>query len=299
VDTILFGSNNPTGASFLQIAKNTSIETWGRKAPINRENTHVFCDLSEDPQDRLKPLRGVLVSFAPIWLLAPFLRSISTHQPQILEGLVGVIACSSSSFMTKRFAFNKKDRDLALCLSEAHSILWTTCGNLGIPCQVLAPTLVYGSINGYHDKNISQIIEIMKRIPVICLPSESGLRQPIHASQLAKVALHQANRIFMNKWDKEDPLVLTIGGDEILTYESMVLKIRERLNKKASGRTCKVVRIPEKMFFLLSAPILPINPKVFEALMRMKSNLSGFSKAHEILGVDPQVFPILPLPIDK
>ena len=201
--------------------------------------------------------------------------------------------------MTKRFAFNKKDRDLALCLSEAHSILWTTCGNLGIPCQVLAPTLVYGSINGYHDKNISQIIEIMKRIPVICLPSESGLRQPIHASQLAKVALHQANRIFMNKWDKEDPLILTIGGDEILTYESMVLKIRERLNKKASGRTCKVVRIPEKMFFLLSAPILPINPKMFEALMRMKSNLSGFSKAHEILGVDPQVFPILPLPIDK
>jgi len=56
MDIALFGSNNPTGASFLQLAKDTSIETWGRKAPINIEDPHVFCDLSENPQDRLKPL---------------------------------------------------------------------------------------------------------------------------------------------------------------------------------------------------------------------------------------------------
>lgn len=300
MDIVLFGTNNPTGASFLHIAnENASIETWGRKAPLDSQSTHVYCDLSKEPLDRLRPLRGVLVSFAPIWLLAPFLQHVSINQPQILEGLIGIIACSSSSYMTKRFAFNKEDRDLAARLNHAHSILGSTCTSLGIPCQVLAPTLVYGCINGYQDKNISLIIRIMQQIPVICLPSESGLRQPIHASQLAKVALHQANRISKNKWDKEDPFVLTLGGDEILSYESMILKIKEKLHMKAPGKNCKVVRIPEIIFFLLSAPLLPINPKLFEALMRMKSNLSGFDKAHEILGVHPQVFPILPLPINK
>lgn len=299
MDIVLFGSNNPTGAWFLAMANDQSIETWGRKAPTDRQNTHVYCDLSKEPLDSVRPLRGVLVSFAPIWLLAPFLQCISIHQPQILEDLLGVIACSSSSFMTKRFAFNKRDRDLAACLNEAHSILGSTCSSLGIPYQVLAPTLVYGCTNGYQDKNISLIIKIMQQFPVICLPSESGLRQPIHASQLAKVALHQASRISNNKWQKEDPIILTLGGDEILSYERMILKIKEKLKEKAPGKKCKVVKIPEPIFLLISAPLLPINPKLFEALMRMKSNLSGFNKAHEILGIHPQSFPILPLPIDK
>jgi len=298
MDLILFGSNNPTGASFLDMAKDLSIVTWGRKPP-NVGSRHVFCDLSKDSKSELRPLKGVLVSFAPIWLLAPFLRDIYTRQPQTLEGLLGVIACSSSSFMTKRFAFNKEDRDLAINLSEAHYILRETCKSLGIPCQVLAPTLVYGSMNGYRDKNISKIITIMRRVPIIFLPSESGLRQPIHASQLAKVALHHSIRMFRNEWVKEDPFILTLGGDEIFSYENMILRIRYQLTKKGQGRICRVITIPEVIYFLLSAPLLPLNPKMFEALMRVKSNLSGFSKAHEILGIDPQVFPILPLPVDK
>jgi hypothetical protein len=79
----------------------------------------------------------------------------------------------------------------------------------------------------------------------------------------------------------------------------MILRIRDQLMKKGQGRICRVVTIPEVIYFLLSAPLLPLNPKMFEALMRVKSNLSGFNKAHEILGIDPQVFPILPLPVDK
>ncbi len=296
---MLFGSNNPTGTSFLDMANDLSIVTWGRKPPNVGMSRHVFCDLSKDSKSELRPLKGVLVSFAPIWLLAPFLRDIYTKQPQNLEGLLGVIACSSSSFMTKRFAFNKEDRDLAINLSQAHCILRETCKSLGIPCQVLAPTLVYGSMNGYRDKNISKIITIMRRMPVIFLPSESGLRQPIHASQLAKVALHHSIRMFRNEWVKEDPFILTLGGDEIISYENMILRIRDQLMKKGQGRICRVVTIPEVIYFLLSAPLLPLNPKMFEALMRVKSNLSGFNKAHEILGIDPQVFPILPLPVDK
>jgi hypothetical protein len=299
MDLMLFGSNNPTGTSFLDMANDLSIVTWGRKPPNVGMSRHVFCDLSKDSKSELRPLKGVLVSFAPIWLLAPFLRDIYTKQPQNLEGLLGVIACSSSSFMTKRFAFNKEDRDLAINLSQAHCILRETCKSLGIPCQVLAPTLVYGSMNGYRDKNISKIITIMRRMPVIFLPSESGLRQPIHASQLAKVALHHSIRMFRNEWVKEDPFILTLGGDEIISYENMILRIRDQLMKKGQGRICRVVTIPEVIYFLLSAPLLPLNPKMFEALMRVKSNLSGFNKAHEILGIDPQVFPILPLPVDK
>jgi hypothetical protein len=40
--------------------------------------------------------------------------------------------------------------------------------------------------------------------------------------------------------------------------------------------------------------LLP-SPKAFEAVLRMGANLSGFTPAHQLLGREPQPFPVLPL----
>jgi hypothetical protein len=40
---------------------------------------------------------------------------------------------------------------------------------------------------------------------------------------------------------------------------------------------------------------LPRSPKAFEAILRMGSNFSGYTPAHQLLGREPQPFPVLPL----
>lgn len=292
---ILFGSNNPTGAAFLNVCNNNSLEIWGRKPATTFTDVFTYCDLTQLPGTPIRPITGVLVSFAPIWLVAPFLAYLLTNQPQALKGLKGIIACSSSSFITKRFAFNDYDKQLASKLSTAQRLIRDICTRLEIPCQILAPTLVYGRVNEYNDKNIGKIIQIMRVLPFIILPKTTGLRQPIHATQLAAVACRQAEKILSSSWSRDEPEVLPVGGDFTMTYATMIKNIKDHLNHGDAARNCQVLLIPDRLFFLITAALLPINPKLFEAIMRIKSDLSDFAKAHEILGEPARRFPILPL----
>ena len=57
---------------------------------------------------------------------------------------------------------------------------------LNISCQIIRPTMIYGAIKVW-DKNISKILMIMRYFKFIILPSNIGMRQPIHAVQLAEV----------------------------------------------------------------------------------------------------------------
>ncbi|MEY4353082.1 MAG: hypothetical protein RLZZ609_1323 [Cyanobacteriota bacterium] len=292
----LFGANNPSGAAFLDLAHRTSIKTWGRKVVTTQGVSHIYCNLSELPPVNLQPIKGVLVSFAPIWLLASFLKAIARNQPEVLNDLVGIIACSSSSFVTKRFAFSQHDRNLVFRLTEAHNSLAQTCSALKIPLQVLAPTLVYGAISNFQDKNISKIIRIMRCTPAVLLPSYSGMRQPIHASQLAVVAKYQSDKMLSKQWTSTEPLILSLGGDDIFSYENMLIKIKENLASNDPAKHCKIIRVPDRLFYFCASPLLVFDPKLFESVIRVSSNLSGFTRVCDIIGEDPKGFPILPLP---
>lgn len=292
----LFGANNPTGAAFLQLMRGTLVKTWGRKNVNTQDVAHIYCDLSDLPPIDLSPLQGVIVSFAPIWLLAPFLKEIARIRPDIFKKLDGVIACSSSSCVTKRFAFSQHDRNLVFRLTEAQNSLEETCSIHKIPLQVLAPTLVYGSVEDFQDKNISKIIRIMRRTPAVVLPTNSGMRQPIHASQLAVVAKHQSEKMLSKQWANIEPIFLSLGGDEILTYEKMISKIKENLASYDPAKRCKLIRVPDRLFYICASPLLVFDPKLFESVVRVSSNLSGFTRVCDIIGEEPKGFPILPLP---
>lgn len=295
---ILFGANNPTGAAFLRLTNEVPVSTWGRKASIYDHIPHVFCDLSATlPISNRNPIQGVLVSFAPVWHLASFLEKIASEQPDLLTDLVGVVACSSSSFLTKRFAFNDHDRQLADLLTKAHLSLSMTCINLGIPLQILAPTLIYGAVDFFSDKNISKIIALMRRFPIIFMPANSGLRQPIHASQLASVAKHQALKMSNDEWPDCEPSILPLGGDEVLSYEKMILRARNELDRSDSAKRCRILTVPNKFFFLVATPLILLDLRYYESILRINSNLSGFARVHEIIGSEYQHFPVLPLAI--
>ena len=76
--------------------------------------------------------------------------------PQRLKCLRGVIACSSSSVITKRFASNRFDRELVARLTSAEDQVLATCRDLHLPSLILRPTLIYGRVGPYVDQNRSR-----------------------------------------------------------------------------------------------------------------------------------------------
>jgi len=238
---------------------------------------------------------GLWISFGPIWLLAPFLEQLALEHPERLHGLRGVIACSSSSAITKRFAANRFDRELVARLTTAEDQLIATCRRLELPCRILRPTLIYGRVGPYVDRNLSRLIGLMRRLPLLPLPAHTGLRQPIHASQLAAVALELVRQFTTSGWDPLLPQRVALGGDSELSYSDMLRALQQCLPQTDPAQRCRLLSVPNRLFYAASSPLLLQSPKTFEAVLRMGSDLSGFTPAHQLLMAKPQPFPVLPL----
>jgi hypothetical protein len=75
----------------------------------------------------------------------------------------------------------------------------------------------------------------------------------------------------------------------------MLERLRASLPAGDPGRNCRLLGLPTRLTHALSAPLLLINPKLFEAVLRIGADLAGFTPAHRILGEAPQPFPLGPL----
>jgi hypothetical protein len=297
----LFGSSTNAGSAFMVLAASKGV--LASVFPYSRRRSSVFqqtsfADLGQPdsfvPAGNLNS-PAILVSFAPIWLLAPFFEQISLRQDNWLLGLRGVIVCSSSSVITKRFSANRFDRQLVARLTAAEDQILAICLRLSIPCRILRPTIIYGKVGAFGDRNLSRLLQQMRRLPVLPLPAETGLRQPIHATQLAAVALHLVEQLAETGLDSSLPNRLALGGDTTLTYTDMISALQKVQPLNDPARRCRLLPIPNRLFFLLAAPLLLRSPKAFEAVLRMGVDLSDFTPAHQLLGAEPQPFPLLPL----
>ena len=68
------------------------------------------------------------------------------------------------------------------------------------------------------------LVALMRRLPVLPLPEPTGSRQPIHASQLAGVALCSALALSETPRPQSTRHVQFLGGDEVLSYRTMLLR---------------------------------------------------------------------------
>jgi hypothetical protein len=292
----LFGAATPSGEALRHM---TPVDLVGYSRKASAASGWLYpADLNDPaafhPAGRPSP-SSIWISFAPIWLLAPFIEHLATHHPERLQGLRGVIACSSSSVITKRFAINRFDRQLVASLSAAEDQLLATCRHLSLDCRILRPTLIYGQVGDYGDRNLSRILQQLRRWPVLPLPADSGFRQPIHASQLAAVSLHLARQLTSLRRDPTLPERIAVGGDTTLTYAEMISALQQAQHPSDPARRCRLLSIPNRLFFLLAAPLLLRSPKAFEAVLRTGANLSGFTPSHKLMGTEHQSFPLLPL----
>jgi hypothetical protein len=297
----LFGAATPAGEALRELCQlhihGWKVMCYSRHAS-SRPNGFYPVDLNDPASfspagDSRQP--KILISFAPIWLFAPFLQWIAINKPKLLINVRGLIVCSSSSTLTKRFSANRFDRLLAARLATAEDQLISTSSSLQLSCRILRPTIIYGKVGPYGDRNLSALLRLMHRFPFIPLPAETGMRQPIHATQLAGVTLCLARQLSNPELGFLPAERICVGGDTQLNYTAMLRALQNSLPPGDPARRCRLIPIPNRLFFLLAAPLVLRSPKAFEAVLRIGADLCGFTPVHQLLGEPAQAFPVLPL----
>ena len=234
---------------------------------------------------------GYLVSFAPIWLFKNLIIYLDKKNTNLLRTLKGLIVFSSTSVLTKKYASNEFDKKISKKLKQSEDEILSICKKYSIKCRVVRPTIIYGAYKHIEDANFSKIIKLFKKIPLCFIPKRTGFRQPIHFSQLSKLTYFLLNNLNEEKSKEKILEIIEVGGDEELTYKDLLNRLLI-LNLKDSRYKCRLITIPNKIFLILLTPFLVFKPKLFDALYRMQSDLSGFSKYSEYTGEDLQKFPI-------
>jgi len=211
------------------------------RRPPSGEACWLDADLA-DPhlEDGLPPVATVF-SLSPIWLLPAALPALTAN------GMTRLVAFSSTSRFTKQASDVAEERAVAASLARAEAEVERFCAAHGVAWTLLRPTLIYDE---GHDGNVSRLASLIRRFGVLPLSGKGeGLRQPVHAEDLAIGALAAAtapaarNRAY------------DLVGGETLTYRQMATRVFEGMRRQPV-----VFSLPPALFGLMlkaASPFLP------------------------------------------
>ena len=152
------------------------------------------------------------------WIIAAPIWVIPEHFVLLARcGARRVVALSSTSRFTKADSSDPDEQRIAAKLIEGEATLEKWADERGVEWVILRPTLIYG---GGRDKNIATAARFIRRFGFFPLVGKaSGLRQPIHAADVASAcvlaleARHLAHRSY------------NISGADTITYRQMIAEI--------------------------------------------------------------------------
>lgn len=217
-----------------------------------------------------------LIHTAPIWVAPSFAGGLKAQR---------VIAFSSTSVLTKVDSPSQKEREVARSLRESEVALTETCAKTGTPLTIFRPTMIYGAGMDMNVTSIARFVKAARFFPVI--GAGSGLRQPVHAEDLAQACLEALeNPASFGK-------TYNLGGGEALAYREMVERIFLGL-----GIAPRVIKMPAPFFrtALRIAAFLPrfshVTPEMAD---RMNEDLRfDYSDAKRDFGYSPRPFTFKP-----
>ena len=214
-----------------------------------------------------------LLSAGPLELALKFLR--------VNNKINRVVAFSSSSVETKQESANPAERSQIQDLLKLESELRLTCENRHLNLTVFRPTLIYGC---GLDTNISRLASWISRFGFMPVNGKAaGLRQPVHADDLAKVAI----TALLCKDNL--PRVLNLTGGDTLNYADMARKIFEAL-----GKPVRLLRLPQWLFVLLvniASKFKAIDGINSEMVRRQRQDLVfEDQQARQLLDYNPRPF---------
>jgi len=280
--TVVTGASNQIGYFLLpRLAKLGTVTAISRQPPTAHRTTHhnitwVQQDLRTMPRFQ----SNILLHLAPIWLLSDLLNTLpSQHQ------LKRIIVFSSTSRFTKIDSADKREQQVAQDLTTAEATIMQQCQQQQIALTILRPTLVYGC---GLDKNVAFIGKFIKRFGFFPIVGQGqGLRQPVHADDLAQACIAILNN------PKTYHKTYNLSGGETLSYRQMVIAIFQQQNQ-----TARIIAIPLVVFTLGLKLLnwLPmfkhISPSMLE---RMNQDLCfDHQAAQQDFGYQPRPFSIKP-----
>lgn len=214
----------------------------------------------------------IYVHLAPLWLLPAILPELARRK------VSRIIAFSSTSVLSKQNSAHPAEQTVVAKLLSAEQAL----ANSGIDnWTIIRPTLIYGA---ERDKNVAMIAGLIRRLGIFALVgSGKGLRQPVHAQDLAGAVL----AILAS--DQTRNKIYSLSGGETLDYRAMVTRIFQALQR----RPC-IVTIPSPVFAaaLLVARCLPrFRHLHMQMAYRMNQDLCfNHSEATQDFGYSPRKF---------
>jgi len=184
---------------------------------------------------------GHWICVAPIWVLADYFPMLLAY------GVKRVVVLSSTSRFTKDDSSDPTEQALAQRLAEAEAgfIAWAESNKLS--WVILRPTLIYCL---GRDQNISVIARIITRFGFFPLfGAGRGLRQPVHATDVALASLAALSRPVVAN------CAYSLSGGETLSYREMVGRIFAAL-----GKPVRFMGVP-LLAFRLAVAMLRVLPR--------------------------------------
>jgi hypothetical protein len=214
-----------------------------------------------------------LIHIASIWLLPPHLKTLRNN------GLRRLVCFSSTAIYNKTESVNTGEREVARRMIQAEEEIARQCESLGIAWTVLRPTLVYGL---GLDRNVSRAARFVRRFKFYPLATGAvGLRQPVHADDLATAALAALNV------EKASGKSYEVGGGERLPYREMISRIFDALELPRRS-----VPLPGLEYAVAAAGAISRKPEVTgDVVRRMRLYLICDNSAAEAdIGYRPRAF---------
>jgi len=214
-----------------------------------------------------------LLSAGPLELAKRFLLAC--------DYLEQAVVFSSTSVASKQASGNPAERAQIRDMQTLESELQSIASSRGLRLAIFRPTLIYGC---GMDTNISRLAAFIKRFGFMPVNGEAaGLRQPVHADDLAAVAVGALR-------SREDlPPVMNLCGGETLSYAEMVSRIFA-----AMGKPARLLRLPEWLFVAavsIAGLVRPGSGLNGEMVRRQRHDLVfDDHEARALLAHDPRPF---------
>lgn len=214
-----------------------------------------------------------LLSAGPLELAKKFLGTCRQFKTAVVF--------SSSSVETKQQSGNPAERNQIQDMLSLESELRSTSESKGLKLVIFRPTLIYGC---GLDTNISRLASWVRRFGFIPVNGRAaGLRQPVHADDLATVAV----TAILSKDDL--PQLMSLSGGDTLSYSAMISKVFV-----AVGKPVRLLHLPQWLFALLADVVNIIKPTGginSEMVRRQRLDLVfEDQQARELLNYKPRPF---------
>lgn len=180
---LVLGGSSQLGVDGLPalLARGCAVDALSRRAGPALPGLRWVAGALPAGSPELRSSYDAILSLGPLDLCSEWLADAPTSGR--------IVAFGSTSLDAKADSPDPAERDLARRLGEAETRLHAVAARRGMASLVLRPTLIYGA---GLDRSLSPLARLAARwrlLPFPRLRGEGGLRQPVHAADLAHAAV--------------------------------------------------------------------------------------------------------------